>query len=58
MNTTDKNLQTKIDALDCLLAAPCPDDDRWFDQVLTALEQVTEFALDPGLPVRALSRAA
>ena len=27
-----------------------------FDEVLTALEQVAEFSLNPGMPVRALSR--
>lgn len=58
MKTTDKNLQTKVDALDCLLAEPCPEDAGWFDQVLTALELVAEYALNPGVPVKALSRVA
>jgi hypothetical protein len=58
MKTTDKNLQTKVDALDRLLAEPCPEDAGWFDRVLAALEHVAEYALSPGVPVRALSRAA
>lgn len=58
MKSTDTQLQSKVDALDGLLAAPNANDAKWFDQVLAALEHVAEYALSPGVPVRALSRAA
>jgi hypothetical protein len=56
MKTNDMNLQIRVSALDSLLANPRPDDSIWSEQVLSALEQVTEFALNPGVPVSALSR--
>ncbi len=56
MKTTDKNLENKVEALDSLLADPRPDDCHWFDQLLVALEEVAEYSLNPGVPVRALSR--
>ena len=56
MKTTDENLENKVEALDSLLADPRPDDCEWFDQVLVALEQVAEYSLNPGVPIRALSR--
>ena len=58
MKTTDKNLQIRVSALDSLLADPRPNDSEWTDQVLSALEQVTEFAINPGVPVKALSRTS
>ena len=58
MKTTDKNLQISVSALDSLLADPRPNDSEWTDQVLSALEQVTEFAINPGVPVKALSRTS
>ena len=57
MKTTE-NLQYKIAALDHLLTDPDPDNGTWTEQLLTAFEQVTEYALHPGVPVRASSRAA
>ena len=57
MKNTDKMLQTKVEALDHLLSNPRPDDCLWSDQLLTALEQVSEYALHPGVPVKALSRS-
>ena len=57
MNTT-KNLQYKIAALNHLLTDPHPDNGTWTEHLLTAFEQVTEYALHPGVPVRASSRAA
>ena len=56
MKTTDINLEIKVEALDSLLADPRPDDCDWYDQLLVALEQVAEYSLNPGVPVRALSR--
>ena len=56
MKTNDKNLQCKVEALDSLLADPRVEDCEWFDQLLVALEQVAEYSLNPGIPVRALSR--
>jgi len=56
MKITDKNLENKVEVLDGLLADPRPEDCEWFDQLLTALEQVAEYSLNPGVPVRALSR--
>ena len=58
MTTTDKNLQIRVSALDSLLADPRPDDSSWFEQVLSAFEQVTEYALDAGIHVKALSRTS
>lgn len=57
MNTTDHKLQSKVDALDCLLADPRPDDEDWSEQVLCAFELVTQYTLHPGVPVCALSRS-
>ena len=57
MQTTE-NLQYKVDTLDHLLTDPHPDNGTWTEQLLTAFEQVTEYALHPGVPVRASSRAA
>jgi len=56
MKTTDKNLEIKVEVLESLLAAPRPDDCDWFDELLLALEEVAEYSLNPGMPVRALSR--
>jgi hypothetical protein len=58
MKTTDMNLQIRVSSLDSLLASPRPDDSKWTEQLLSALEQVTEFALNPGTPVRASSRVS
>ena len=57
MMKTAENLQYKVEALDQLLADPHPDDRKWSDQLLSALEQVTEYALHPGVAVWASSRA-
>jgi hypothetical protein len=56
MKPTDKNLEHKVETLDSLLADPRPDDYEWFAELLVALEQVAEYSLNPGIPVRALSR--
>lgn len=56
MDTIYQNLEHKVEALDSLLADPRPEDAEWFDQLLSALEQVAEYSLHPGIPVRALSR--
>ncbi|MEO8102250.1 MAG: hypothetical protein ABI790_06975 [Betaproteobacteria bacterium] len=56
MKTIDQNLENKVEVLDCLLADPRPEDCEWYDQLLHALEQVAEYSLNPGVPVRALSR--
>lgn len=47
MKNTDNMLQTKVEALDHLLGNPRPDDCLWSDQLLTALEQVSAYALPP-----------
>lgn len=57
MKNTDELLQTKVEALDHALADPRPDDCLWSDQLLTTLEEVSEVALHPGVPVKALSRS-
>ena len=56
MNAQKENLESKAEVLHGLLADPRPNDTDWFEEVLTALEQVAEFSLNPGVPVRALSR--
>ena len=56
MKTIEENLAIKVETLDTLLADPRVDDYEWFDQLLVALEQVAEYSLEPGVPVRALSR--
>lgn len=56
MTTIEKNLETKVENLQTLLADARPNDTEWFDEVVTALEQVAEYSLNPGVPVRALSR--
>jgi hypothetical protein len=56
MTITDNHLESKVEALDRLLADPRPDDCDWYDQLLVALEEVAEYSLNPGIPVRALSR--
>ncbi|HEX9391425.1 MAG TPA: hypothetical protein VF928_08950 [Usitatibacteraceae bacterium] len=49
-------LERKVEALYATLAAPRPDDIDWCDELLTRLEEVAEYSLHPGVPVRALSR--
>ena len=56
MYNIDKNLETHVVALDTLLVNPRPEDSDWYEQLLSALEQVAEYSLSPGVPVRALSR--
>ncbi len=56
MYNIDKNLETHVFALDALLVNPRPEDSDWYEQLLSALEQVAEYSLSPGVPVRALSR--
>ena len=56
MITTEKILETKVENLQALLAEPRVNDTEWFDELVTALEQVAEYTLNPGVPVRALSR--
>ncbi|MEP7154255.1 MAG: hypothetical protein ABI905_00675 [Betaproteobacteria bacterium] len=56
MFDTTVDLESKAEILHSLLAEPRPNDTEWFDEVLTALEQVAEYSLNPGVPVRALSR--
>jgi hypothetical protein len=56
MIAIEEALETKVETLQSLLAEARPNDTEWFDDVLTALEQVAEYSLDPGVPVRALSR--
>lgn len=56
MIAIEENLETKVETLQSLLAAPRTNDTEWFDEVLAALEQVAEYSLTPGVPVHALSR--
>lgn len=56
MIAIEENLEAKVETLQSLLATPRTNDTEWFDEVLTALEQVAEYSLTPGVPVRALSR--
>ena len=56
MITIEEDLETKVQSLHVLLADPRPNDTEWFEEVLIALEQVAEYSLNPGVPVRALSR--
>ena len=56
MIAIEENIKAKVETLQSLLARPRANDTEWFDEVLTALEQVAEYALNPGVPVRALSR--
>jgi hypothetical protein len=56
MKINDDILENKVEALDNLLAEPRLDDCEWLDQLLVALEEVAEYSLNPGVPVRALSR--
>ena len=56
MYNIDKNLENHVVALDVLLVNPRPEDSDWYEQLLSALEQVAEYSLSPGVPVRALSR--
>jgi hypothetical protein len=56
MIAIEEALETKVETLQSLLAEARPNDTEWFDDVLTALEQVAEYSLDPGVPVRARSR--
>ncbi len=56
MITNTEILESKAEALHSLLADPRPNDTDWFEEVVTALEQVAEYSLNPGVPVRALSR--
>lgn len=55
--TNTPTLQCKVEALYATLADPRPDDIDWCDELRTRLEEVAEYSLHPGLPVRALSRA-
>ncbi len=52
----DPALASKVEALYATLAEPRPDDIDWCDELRHRLEEVAEFSLHPGLPVRALSR--
>ena len=56
MYNIDQDLETRVVALDTLLVNPRPEDSEWYEQLLSALEQVAEYSLSPGMPVRALSR--
>ena len=56
MTNTDTTLEIQVEALDALLVNPRPEDSDWYEQLLSALEQVAEYSLSPGVPVRALSR--
>ena len=56
MIAIEENIESKVETLQSLLAQPRANDTEWFDEVLTALEQVAEYALNPGVPVNALSR--
>ena len=56
MITIDESLESKVETLHTLLARPRANDTDWFEEVVTALEQVAEYSLNPGVPVRALSR--
>lgn len=56
MQNTDTTLEIQVEALDALLVNPRPDDTNWDEQLLVALERVAEYSLNPGIPVRALSR--
>ncbi len=57
MPTADKPaLELKVEALYATLAEPRPDDIDWCDELLSRLEEVAEYSLHPGTPVRALSR--
>ena len=58
MQTADHPLLAgKVEALYTILADPRPDDIDWCDELRTRLEEVAEYSLHPGVPVRALSRA-
>lgn len=58
MLTSNKQmLESKVEALYATLADPRPDDIEWCDELRTRLEEVAEYSLHPGVPVRALSRA-
>ena len=50
-------LECKIEALYATLAEPRPYDIDWCDELRLRLEEVAEYSLQPGLPIRALSRA-
>ena len=56
MHNTDATLEIHVEALDTLLVNPRPEDTDWYEQLLVALERVAEYSLNPGIPVRALSR--
>lgn len=51
-----QTLEGKVAALYATLDDPRPDDIEWCDELRTRLEEVAEYALHPGVPVRALSR--
>ena len=54
--TEDSTLERHVHALNTLLADAKPYDIDWCDQLIVLLEQVAEYSLHPGVPVRALSR--
>jgi hypothetical protein len=54
---TEPTLSSKVEALQSLLLNdPRPDDSVWSEQLIIALEQVADYALNPDVPTRALSR--
>ena len=59
MNTAiaiEPTLVCKVEELQALLNDPRPDDCDWSERLITALEQVADYALETSVPVRALSR--
>jgi len=60
MNTAiaiEPTLACKVEELQALLNDPRPDDCDWSERLITALEQVADYALETNVPVRALSRS-
>lgn len=57
LTNNNPTLESKVEALYATLAEPRPDEIEWCDELLTRLEEVAEYSLHPGVPVRALSRA-
>ena len=57
IRTEDAALEHHIHALKALLAEPRPHDIDWCDQLVSMIEKVAEYSMQPGIPARALSRA-
>ena len=57
IRTEDTALEHHIHALKALLAEPRPHDIDWCDQLVSMIEKVAEYSMQPGIPARALSRA-